>query len=49
MMVDPVPDPLLVRKYDSVGTRTAYVWICSLEFWPLDDRGGPKSIDMLFN
>jgi hypothetical protein len=36
--VDPVPDPLLLRKSDSAGnwTRTS---VCSQELWPLDHRG----------
>jgi hypothetical protein len=38
--VDPVPDPLLLRKSCSVGNRTRDLWICSQEFWPLDHRGG---------
>jgi hypothetical protein len=27
--VDPVPDPLLLRKSGSAGNRTRYLWICS--------------------
>jgi hypothetical protein len=38
--VDPVPDPLLLRKSDSVGNLTRDIWICSQELWPLDHRGG---------
>jgi hypothetical protein len=38
--VDPVPDPLLLRKSGSVGNRTWGLWICSQELWPLDHRGG---------
>jgi hypothetical protein len=36
--VDPIPDPLLVRKRGSAGNRTwdLYLWICSRELWPLD-------------
>jgi hypothetical protein len=34
---DPVPGPLLVRKFGSAGNR---IWICSQEIWPLDHRGG---------
>jgi hypothetical protein len=37
--VDPVPDPLLLRKCGSAGNRTRDLWICSLELWPLDHRG----------
>jgi hypothetical protein len=38
--VDPVPDPLLLRKSGSAGNRTRNLWICSQELWPLDHRGG---------
>jgi hypothetical protein len=38
--VDPVPDPLLLRKSGSVGNRTWDLWICSQKLWPLDHRGG---------
>jgi hypothetical protein len=38
--VDPVPDPLLVRKSRSVVDRTRDLLICSQELWPLDHRGG---------
>jgi hypothetical protein len=38
--VDPVPDPLLLRKCVSVGNRTRDLWICSQELWTLDHRGG---------
>jgi hypothetical protein len=38
--VDPVPDPLLLRKSGSPGNRTRYLWNCSQELWPLDHRGG---------
>jgi hypothetical protein len=38
--VDPVPDPLLLRKSGSAGNRNRELWICSQEFWPLDHRGG---------
>jgi hypothetical protein len=30
-LVDPVPDPLLLRKYGSVGNQTLYLWMCSQE------------------
>jgi hypothetical protein len=39
--VDPVPDPLLLRKSGSSGNRTRDLRICSQELWPLDHRGGP--------
>jgi hypothetical protein len=40
--VDPVPDPLLLRKSGSAGNRTWDLWICSQELWPLDHRGDRK-------
>jgi hypothetical protein len=39
--VDPVPDPLLLRKSGSAGNRTWDLWVSSQELWPLDHRGGP--------
>ena len=39
--VDPVPDPLLLRKSASTGNRTRDLCICSQKLWPLDHRGGP--------
>jgi hypothetical protein len=39
--VDPVPDPLLLRKSGSAGNRIRNLRICSQELWPLDHRGGP--------
>jgi hypothetical protein len=38
--VDPVPDPLLLRKSGCVGNRTRDLWISSQKLWPLDHRGG---------
>jgi hypothetical protein len=38
--VDPVPDPLLLRKFGSAGNRTRGFWICSQELSLLDHRGG---------
>jgi hypothetical protein len=38
--VDPVPDPLLLRKCGSAANRTRDLWICSQELGPLDRRGG---------
>jgi hypothetical protein len=32
--VNPVPDPLLLRKSGSSGNRTQDLWICSQELWP---------------
>jgi hypothetical protein len=34
--VDPVPDPLLLRKVGSNGNRTRNLRICSQELWSLD-------------
>jgi hypothetical protein len=39
--VDPVPDPLFLRKPDSAGNRTWNLWICSQKLW-LDHRDGLK-------
>jgi hypothetical protein len=36
--VDPVPDPLFLRKSGSSGNR---IWVCSQEFWPLYHRRSP--------
>jgi hypothetical protein len=36
--VEPVSDPLLLRKSGSVGNGTRDLWICSQELWPLDHR-----------
>jgi hypothetical protein len=33
--VDPVPDPLLLRKSGSAKNRKPDLWICSQELWPL--------------
>jgi hypothetical protein len=33
--VDPVPDPLLLRKSGSAGNRTRDLCICSQKLWPL--------------
>jgi hypothetical protein len=38
--VDPVPDPLLLRKSGSDGNRTRDLCSCSQKLWPLDHRGG---------
>jgi hypothetical protein len=37
--VDPVPDPLLLRKSGSAGNGTRDPWICSQELWPLGTTG----------
>jgi len=39
--VDPVPDPLLLRKSGSAGDRTRDLCIRSQKLWPLD----PKNIE----
>ena len=36
--MDPVPDPLLLRKSGSVGNRTRDLCICSQKLRPLDHR-----------
>jgi hypothetical protein len=36
--VDPVPDPLLLRKSGSAGNRTQDLWICSQRLWPLNHK-----------
>jgi hypothetical protein len=38
--VDPVPDPLLLRKSGGAGNRTRDLRIFSQKLWPLDHRGG---------
>ena len=38
--MDPVPDPLLLRKSGSAGDRTRDLCICSQKLWPPDHRGG---------
>ena len=38
--MDPVPDPLLLRKSGSAGNRTRDLCICSQKLLPLDHRGG---------
>jgi hypothetical protein len=44
--VDPVPDPLLLRRSGSAGNGTRDLWICSQD--SLDHRGGrPKGQDNL--
>jgi hypothetical protein len=44
--VDPVPDPLLLRKSGSAANRTRDLWICSQELWPQDHRGGQWDITL---
>jgi hypothetical protein len=38
--VDPVPDPILLRKTGSAGNGTPGLWIYSHELRTLDHRGG---------
>jgi hypothetical protein len=38
--VDPVPDPLLLRKSHSSRNRARNLWIWCQELWPLDHRVG---------
>jgi hypothetical protein len=40
--VDPVPEPLLLRKCGRAGNRTRDLWICSQKLSQLDHRGGPN-------
>jgi hypothetical protein len=47
--VDPVSDPLLLRKYGSVGNRTRNLWIYSQELWPLDHRDGRNEPTLSIN
>jgi hypothetical protein len=39
--VDPVLDPLILRKSCRAGNRTQDLWICRQKLWPLERRGGP--------
>jgi hypothetical protein len=40
--VDPVPDPMLLRKCGSAGNRTQDPWVSSQELCLLDYRGGRR-------
>jgi hypothetical protein len=42
--VDPLPDPLLLRKFGTAGNRTRERWICSQKHWPLDTEAVPYYI-----
>jgi hypothetical protein len=44
--MDPVPDPLLLRKPVSAGESNLDLWICSQELLPLYHRGGPLEMDI---
>jgi hypothetical protein len=41
--VDPVPDPLLLRKFGSAGNPTRDLWICSQELRSQDHSGGRET------
>jgi hypothetical protein len=47
--VDPVPDPLLLRKSGSAGNRTWDLWICGQELRPLDHKGDHLKITNNFH
>jgi hypothetical protein len=47
--VDPVPDPLLLRKSSSAGNRIWDLGICSQEPWPLDHRGDQVLLSIIDN
>jgi hypothetical protein len=47
--VNPVPDPLLLRKSGSAVNRTWDIWICSQELWPLDHRKNERFTDVLYS
>jgi hypothetical protein len=38
--IDPVPDPLFLRKSGSAGNRAWDLWIYNQEFWSIGHRGG---------
>jgi hypothetical protein len=40
--VDPVPDPLILRKSGSTGNRTRTSGLAARNSWPPDHRGGRK-------
>jgi hypothetical protein len=37
--VEPIPDPLLLRKTCSSWNRNRDIWVCSQKLWPLDHKG----------
>jgi hypothetical protein len=45
--MDPVPDPLLLKKSGSARNRTQDVWICSQELRPMGHIGGPAKCLLL--
>jgi hypothetical protein len=44
--VDPIPDPLLLKKSGGAGNRTRDLWICSQALLALDHRGGRTRREM---
>jgi hypothetical protein len=47
--VDPVPDPLLLRKSGSAGNLTRDLWVSNQELWQPDHRGGPPCVVTVLN
>jgi hypothetical protein len=48
--VDPVPEPLLLRKSGSAGNRNRDLWFSNQEVRPLNHRGGPtRGLNLLDN
>jgi hypothetical protein len=47
--VDPIPDPLLLRKYGITGNRTRDLSVSSQKLWPLNHRGGPVLCNTILN
>jgi hypothetical protein len=43
-LVDSILEPLLLKEFDSAGTRTRDIWLCSQQLWPLHHRGDPMLI-----
>jgi hypothetical protein len=44
--MDPVPDPLLLRKSGSAGNPTRDLWVCSQELRPLDHGGDLSTMSL---
>jgi hypothetical protein len=47
--MDPVSDPLLLRKSGSAGNRTRDFWVCSQELLELDQRSCQLTKILNFN
>jgi hypothetical protein len=47
--VDPVTDPLLLRKSGGTGNLIRDLWICSQKLWPLDHRGSLSRNHTVYN